>query len=262
MIDGSPKWKESVVLQHKGKEVLEIPVKLKIKDFYSQRNGKNFDNRSGDYRLLLFKIGDEFRPYLMKVELKSNYFPKEWKDLSNLNLVTIPSDFSGQYIFTSLIGKFTGSWQIEKGKRIRSNSFKRLINKNEGNPSNLRSLTWEYHCEVTTYTTYVKSGDGEPQVVEQYEVWDCEFTYIPEQVAPPSSNDPDSGGENPGCYEPHPDIEGFMVPCGSLEPNCPCCHLPENQRAACEEDQPPCKDLPMKTMELASPGTSGKNGAR
>jgi murein DD-endopeptidase MepM/ murein hydrolase activator NlpD len=53
-----------------------------------------------------------------------------------------------------------------------------------------------------------------------------------------------------------------MVPCGSFDPECPCCSLPESQRAACEADEPPCEDLPLKTMEIASPGASGKNGGR
>jgi hypothetical protein len=156
-----------------------------------------------------------------------------------------------------------GSWEIQNGERLRAQSFKRLQpGKGKGN-ENERTSTVEYHCTVTTYTTYVKAGDGEPQIVEQYEVWDCEFTFIPETVAPPSSNDPDTGGTDPGCYEPHPDFEGFMVPCGSLDQDCPCCKVPPSERVLCEHQAPPCDDLPTYSIEIQNTADwTGKNSGR
>lgn len=262
LIDGDPLWNKAKTLNHKGRQIIEIPVRMRVSELFAGK-GLEFRKRSNDYRLLLFKLKNgKFRPYLFKIELDSKDNNLQVKDFKDLNLTSIPSSFSGKYSFFSLDGRFVGSWEIQQGKQLRAQSFKQPKPSKAIGNENDRTSTIEYSCTVTTYTTYVQAGNGQPQIVEQYEVWDCVFTFMPETIAPPSSTDPDSGGEDPGCYEPHPDFEGFMIPCGSLDPECPCCHLPESQRAPCEADEPPCEDLPMKTMELASPGASGKNGGR
>jgi len=115
---------------------------------------------------------------------------------------------------------------------------------------------------VTTYTTYVQAGDGDPEIVEQYEVWDCEFNYVPDQLAGPGGGSSAGGGGNEPepCYEPHPQFHGFVVPCGSLADDCPCCEFTGAQRAACEADKPPCKELPLETMEISETNLSVKGG--
>jgi Putative secretion activating protein len=191
---------------------------MKVSELFAGK-GLEYRKHSNDYRLLLFNLmNGKFRPYLFKVELDSKDSKTKIRDFKDLDLTNIPSSFSGNYSFFSLDGRFVGSWEIQNGERLRAQSYKRpKPGKGKGN-ENERTSTVEYHCTVTTYTTYVQAGDGEPQIVEQYEVWDCEFTFIPETVAPPSSTDPDNGGTDPGCYEPHPDFEGFMVPCDQKDP--------------------------------------------
>ncbi|MDF2158774.1 M23 family metallopeptidase [Algoriphagus sp. CAU 1675] len=261
LLDGDPLWNKARTNSHNGKSVIEIPINLRVKNIFANRDN-NSQNKSGDYRLLLFKIGEgEFRPYIFKAEEQAKSFNPKWKELDQLNLTKIPSGFYGEYSFFKMDGRFIGSWKIQNGERTRAISFKRLIAEGSKDHSNARITEWgEFTCTVTTYTTYVQAGDADPYVVEQYEVWDCEYTYIPESMAPPSP-DEGTGGQDPGCYEPHPDFEGNMVPCGSLDPDCPCCHLPEYQRAACEADEPPCEDLPLKNMEISAT-PAGKNGGR
>ena len=91
LVDGNPLWRNSISQIHLGKEVIEVPIKLKVDNIYAQSE-KEFKNRSGDYRLLLFKIDEEqFRPYLLKVEVETSEFNTHWKDLKNLNLSEIPN---------------------------------------------------------------------------------------------------------------------------------------------------------------------------
>lgn len=255
LVEGNPVWGKSKTQIHKGKQVIEVPIKLKVKNIFAQSD-KEFKNRSGDYRLLLFKIGEEqFRPYLLKVEIETSEFKTLWKDLNKLSLSEIPNQFQGRYIFFDLGGKFVGDWKIENGERVKSRSYFRPI---PSKSSNARISNYTYHCVITTYYTVTEAGSETTREVE-YEVWDCIFTPMFSSADPDDSG---GGGDGEACYEPHPDVEGFMVPCGSLDPECPCCHLPETQRAACEADEPPCEDLPLKNMEIASPGASGKNGGR
>lgn len=250
LIDGNPLWNKAKTLNHKGRQVIEIPVRMRVSELFAGK-GLEFRKHSNDYRLLLFKLKNgKFRPYLFKIELDSKDSNLQVKDFKVLNLTSIPSSFSGKYSFFSLDGRFVGSWEIQQGKRLRAQSFKQPKPSKAIGNENKRTSTVEYSCTVTTYTTYVQAGNGEPQIVEQYEVWDCVFTFIPETIAPPSSTDPDSGGEDPGCYESHPDFEGFMVPCGSLDPECPCCKVPPSERVLCEHQSPPCDDLPTYSIEI------------
>jgi lysozyme family protein len=218
LVEGNPVWGKSKTQLHKGKQVIEVPVKLKVKNIFAQSD-KEFKNRSGDYRLLLFKIGEEqFRPYLLKVEVETPEFKSSWKDLKKLSLSTIPIEFNGKFLFFEFSGKFVGSWEIHDGEKVRSLSFKAFIedSKNIGK-INSRVLGWNYHCTIMTFTEYIQAGDADPEIVVQFEVWDCEYSYIPESVAPPAQV-PGTGGEDPGCYEPHPDFEGFMIPCDDPDP--------------------------------------------
>lgn len=259
LIAGEPDWKKSIEYIHKGRRVLEIPVNLSVKNLFAQGN-KNFKKNSGDYRILLFQLQEnQFKPYLFKIENSEDSFDPKNKNLKHLNLNRIPKDFSGKYMFFNLDGGFVGSWNIELGERTRAASYRKPALAESGK-NNARTSDWNYTCEVTTITAYVQAGDGEPEIVAQIELWDCEFTQVPEQIAPPD-NGPGTGGEDPGCYEPHPYFEGQVVPCGSLDPECPCCSLPESQRAACEADEPPCEDLPLKTMVISA-SKGGINGGR
>jgi hypothetical protein len=260
LVAGEPDWKKPIEYSYKGKRVLEMPISLTVKNLFAQGNG-DMKKNAGEYRILLFQTTEaQFRPYLFKIENGEDSFELKNKDLKHLNLKQIPNDSTGKYIFFNLDGGFVGSWNIASGERMRAVSYLKPA-ETKIDQSNARITSGTYNCTITTYTQYVQSGNGEPYIVEQIVVYDCIFTFTPPSLAPPQSG-PDTGGEDPGCYEPHPDFEGFMVPCGSFDPECPCCSLPESQRAACEADEPPCEDLPLKTMEIASPGASGKNGGR
>ena len=50
LVEGNPVWGKSKTQLHKGKQVIEVPVKLKVKNIFAQSD-KEFKNRSGDYRL-------------------------------------------------------------------------------------------------------------------------------------------------------------------------------------------------------------------
>jgi murein DD-endopeptidase MepM/ murein hydrolase activator NlpD len=258
-VDGNPSWDKAKTTMHKGKEVIEVPIKMKVRNLFAQSNN-TFDHKSGDYRLLLFKIEEGiFNPFIFKAEQEAEEFKNNWKDLKQLSLMNIPDTFNGQFSFFLLDGKFVGSWKIKNGERTRALSYYKALDP-KSDLTNSRISNYTYNCVVTTYTTYTQAGSGQPYITEQYEVWDCIFTPMFAGTGPDDSGG--GGSEGPGCYEPHPDFEGLMVPCGSLDPECPCCHLPESQRADCEADEPPCEDLVLKTMEIASPGASGKNGGR
>ncbi|WP_339866728.1 glycosyl hydrolase 108 family protein [uncultured Algoriphagus sp.] len=212
-IDGEPIWNDAKEHFYMGKPVLEIPVDLNVENLFALKN-EEWKEQAGDYRVLLFKIGEnEFQPYLMKVESQDDQIASKHKDLSYLNLLEIPSDFSGSYSFFYLDGRFVGSWNIEEGERVRAVSYSKPVDKIPDN-SNARVNNYTYHCVITTYTTYVQSGTGEPQIVEQYKVWDCIFTPMFAGSGP----DDNGGGESPGCYEPHPNFEGLMVPCNEPDP--------------------------------------------
>ncbi|MDG1277060.1 MAG: M23 family metallopeptidase [Algoriphagus sp.] len=261
LIAGEPDWKKSIEYIHKGRKVLEIPVNLSVKNLFAQGN-KNFKKNSGDYRILLFQLQEnQFKPYLFKIENGEDSFDSKNKNLKHLNLNQIPKDFSGKYMFFNLDGGFVGSWIIESGERTRAESYRKPAPAESGK-NNARTSDWNYTCEVTTITTYVQAGDGEPEVVAQIELWDCEFTQVPEKIAPPDSG-PGTGGEDPGCYEPNPFMEGQVVPCGSLDLDCPCCKAPLSERVLCEQLSPPCDDIP--TYSIAIQNTTawtGKNSGR
>lgn|GEM_PF-1337150 len=259
LVAGEPDWKKAIEYSYKGKRVLEMPISLTVKNLFAQGNG-DMKKNAGEYRILLFQTTEaQFRPYLFKIENGEDSFELKNKDLKHLNLKQIPNDSTGKYIFFNLDGGFVGSWNIASGERMRAVSYLKPA-ETKIDQSNARITSGTYNCTITTYTQYVQSGNGEPYIVEQIVVYDCIFTFTPPSLAPPQSG-PDTGGEDPGCYEPHPDFEGFMVPCGSFDPECPCCSLPESQRAACEADEPPCEDLPLKTMEI-SPTKASINGGR
>jgi hypothetical protein len=258
LVAGNPKWEKSVDFIHKGRQVVEVPIDLRVTNIFSQKE-KEIKKRGSDYRLLLFKNDfGGFQPYLFKVELERDDFKSPWSDLKNLNLNRIPTDFKGRFIFFDLTGNFVGDWKIENGERKRASSFYRTAPMS--NPTvSARIDSYTYHCVVTTHIHVTDAGGNITREVE-YEVWDCIFTPMF------SGSDPDdtSGGGSPeGCYEPHPDFEGLMVPCGSLDPDCPCCKVPPSERVLCEQKEPPCDDLPTYSIEIQNTAVwTGKNSGR
>ncbi|WP_297338510.1 M23 family metallopeptidase [Algoriphagus sp.] len=260
LINGNPVWGKSVTYIHNGKEVIEIPIRLIFKDIYSQKN-KNFTSLSGSYRLLLFKINkDQFRPYILKAEMTSPEFKSDWKELKNLNLNTRPSTFNGKYMFFKLDGSYVGGWKIENGKRTRSNWFFKSSTSYDHTANSRVSDYYTYHCVVTTHTTYIEAGGGEPYIEEQYETWDCIFTPV---FSDPDPSTPSGGGDGTPCYETLPDFEGHTVPCDETEPECPCCKVPPSERVLCEQQAPPCDDLPTYSIEIQNTAAwTGKNSGR
>lgn len=258
LVEGNPVWGKSKTQIHKGKQVIEVPVRLKVKNIFAQSD-KEFKNRSGDYRLLLFKIGEEqFRPYLLKVEVETSEFKTHWKELNKLSLSEIPNQFQGRYIFFDLSGKFVGDWKIENGERVKSRSYFRPIPSDQKSV-NARISNYTYHCIITTYYTVTEAGSETTREVE-YQVWDCIFTPM---FAGADPNDSGGGGDGEACFEPHPDVEGFMVPCGSLDPECPCCKVPLSERVECEQETPPCDDLPAYSITIQNTTDwTGKNSGR
>ncbi|WP_192347147.1 glycoside hydrolase family 108 protein [Algoriphagus sp. Y33] len=215
-IEGEPVWNKAKEHFYMGKPALEIPVRLNVKNLFSLKN-EQWKEQAGDYRVLLFRIGpNAFEPYLMKVESEEDSINPKFKNVNKLSLMEIPSDFSGNYSFFHLDGRFVGSWIIEKGERIKSVSFSKPASTKSDTIANTRVSGWTYNCTVTTYTTYVQAGTGEPQIVERYETYECMFAL---SMAPTGPEDT-RGGEHPGCYEPHPNFEGLVVPCND-EPD-PC----------------------------------------
>ncbi len=68
LVDGNPSWDKAKTTMHKGKEVIEVPIKMKVRNLFAQSNN-TFDHKSGDYRLLLFKIEEGiFNPFIFKAE--------------------------------------------------------------------------------------------------------------------------------------------------------------------------------------------------
>jgi lysozyme family protein len=214
LVAGEPDWKKAIEYIHKGRRVLQIPANLAEKNLLAQGNG-NMKKNSGDYRILLFQLQEnQFKPYLFKIENGEDSFDPKNKNLKHLNLNHIPKDFSGKYMFFNLDGGFVGSWNIASGERTRAVSYRKPASSKSGKP-NARISDYTYTCTITTFTIYVQAGSGDPEIVSQVEVYDCVFTPVPPQFAPAV---PDTGGEDPGCYQPHTYFEGHMVPCDEPDP--------------------------------------------
>ncbi|MHA7129698.1 M23 family metallopeptidase [Algoriphagus namhaensis] len=255
-------WEKAKTGEYNGHQYVEVPIGLTLKNILLKRSSELFETE-GIYRLLIFKSPTgKFTPYIFKAESKSESFNEEWNSIELLSFENIPESFTGTYAFFKPVGTFVGEYLIKTGKIDKAISYK---GPKSPDSKGARISTWNYSCTVTTYTTYVQAGDGDPEIVEQYEVWDCEFTYVPDQLAGPGDGGGGGGGGNEPepCYEPHPQFHGFLVPCGSLDDDCPCCNVPPSERVLCEQQAPPCDDLPTHSIEIQNTADwTGKNSGR
>ena len=212
-------WSEGRTGMYNGYQYVEVPINLTIKNILLKRSPEIFETE-GIYHLIIFKsASNQFTPYIFKAEAKSDLFELDWHEMTYLNFENIPESFSGTYSFFKPNGFFVGEYIIESGRILRAVSYKAEDQSGKTN-SHTSNARWDYKCTITTYTGYLEFTGGDVEIEYQFEVWDCEFTYVPDQIAPSS---PDSGGgggnEEQPCYEPHPQFHGFLVPC---EDNDPC----------------------------------------
>lgn len=158
--------------------------------------------------MLLFEV----EPGNYEVYLVKTYTDKNSSDVgfNELNFGCIPKTFSGSMWIFDWDENPVGGWRIVNGKK--TSFYARTQGTSKGNGR--ASRTNDVRCyQIDTYWYQIVcmgSMCGDPMLIDQSSVIECEMI-----IAPPDPYDPGGGGggDQGDCLEPHPYIEGLMVPC-------------------------------------------------
>lgn len=157
--------------------------------------------------MLLFEVEPgNYEVYLVKIYADKN---SDNVGFNELNFGLVPETFSGSMWIFDWDENPIGGWRIVDGEKTRF--YARTHGASKGNGRATR--TNEQRCyQIDTYWYQIVcmgSKCTDPILISYSTYIECE-----QIIAPPDPYDPGGGGGDQGdCLEPHPYIEGLMVPC-------------------------------------------------
>lgn len=209
-----PNWNETKIHRNSnGIKIVEVALDYEEYLIYSaseiesaRPNASNsmllFEVRPGEYEVYVLKIYEDPDSDLDEV------------DFNNLNFEKIPTTFSGSMWVFDWNENLIGGWKIVDGKKTKFYARMRG-NQYEGGRVSETSVRC-YQIDTYWYQIVcIGSLCSDPVLIDHTTVIECETI-----IAPPDPHNPGGGGgggDEGECMEPHPYIEGLMVPCEEEE---------------------------------------------